>query len=200
MSSIPSIMRIPLIMLFVFGLVSTATADIDQKKGVGFAQAIGGPTGLAINYGVGSLGLEAIIGMSRFSYLDDTPEPRVIFASGLGAHFHLLNSRNGALSVGARFNIATGSARASTQTAAGSLPDVNEVTQVGLDVPLRVYWFPTRHISIHTEFGVAILMGSDDGLLFSARDVDSELAPEGLAVIAFRHSTPLGQLGLTYWW
>jgi hypothetical protein len=43
-------------------------------------------------------------------------------------------------------------------------------------------------------------MGSEDALLFSARDVDSELAPEGLAVVAFRHSTPLGQLGLTYWW
>ena len=48
---------------------------------------------------------EAIIGMRRFSYLDDT-RAQGCFASGLGAHFHLLSSQHGVPSVGGRFNIA----------------------------------------------------------------------------------------------
>jgi hypothetical protein len=175
-----------------FNLNMASATDIERRKGMGFARAIGGPSGLAINYGLGSLGLEAIIGMSRFSHADGGPEPRLVFGAGLGAHFHLLNSQNAALTVGGRVNFATGTADVDGAAV--------EVTQVGFDVPLRVYWFPTRHISIHSEFGLAIMMGAEDGILIQARDGDGALESGGLAIIAFRQSTPVGQLGLTYWW
>ena len=189
-----------LLMLLIFGWSSaTHAAEIDRRKGLGYAHAIGGPMGLAFNYGLGSFGIETIIGMSRFSFVDDEPEPSVLFAGALGGHFHLLTSAHGALTVGGRFNLATGTASVGLQNLAVT-NQTKEVTQFGFDIPLRVYWFPTRHISIHTEFGVAVYTGSEDGLLFEARDGQSSLAPEGLAIIAFRHTSPIGQLGLTYWW
>jgi len=189
-------------MIIVAGVSTASATEIDRRKGIGLAHAIGGPVGLSFNYGLGSLGLEAIVGLSRFSYVDDEPEPKTFFGGGVGAHFHLLSSEHAALTLGGRFNLATGTANVGIRDAAGlsQSTETREVTQFGFDIPLRVYWFPTRHISIHTEFGIAILMGAEDAVLFSARDGDGALAPEGLAIIAFRHATPLGQLGLTYWW
>ncbi|MBV69782.1 MAG: hypothetical protein CMH52_00405 [Myxococcales bacterium] len=172
---------------------------IDRKVGVGYAHGIGGPMGLSMNYGLGSLAIEAIVGMSRFSYADELIEPRISFATGLGGHFHLLSSRQGALSIGARFNLATGSV-SSTDNSGTLSASTREVTQVGFDLPMRVYWFPTHNISIHTEFGIAVFMGADDATLIDAKDGATELMPGGLAIVAFRHSTPIGQLGLTYWW
>ena len=177
----------------------TFAAGIDRKTGLGYAHAIGGPMGLSINYGFGSLAIEAIVGLSRFSYEDELIEPRITFATGLGGHFHLLSSRQGALSVGTRFNLATGSAT-NSDSSSNLSASTTEVTQVGFDIPFRVYWFPTRNLSIHTEFGIAIFMGSDDATLIEARDGAAELMPGGLAIVAFRHATPIGQLGLTYWW
>jgi len=185
-------------------LISTSgwARDLDGQKGIGYAHAIGGPNGLSFNYGIGTLNLETIFGMSRFSTDSEADDPHLVIATSAGLHFQLLSSENGALCVGARFNLATGS----TQVGLGEnglssgLTETRDVTQVGFDVPFRVYWFPTRHISIHTEFGLAFIMGSEDALLMPAQDGDASLAPEGLAIIAFRHSAPLGQLGLTFWW
>ena len=187
--------QLSILVMLSFLLLSANAAsatDIERRKGLGYAQGVGGVSGLALNYGLGSLGLEAIVGMSRFSYADGGPEPRLTFGTALGAHFHLLSSQNAALTVGGRINLATGTANANGTAV--------EVTQIGFDLPLRVYWFPTRHISIHSEFGLAVMMGSEDALLISAQDGDSTLEAGGLAIIAFRQSAPMGQLGLTYWW
>ena len=189
------------ILLALLALISTQAfaSDIDRRSGLGYAQSIGGPAGLALNYGLGNLGLEAIVGMSRFSYADEVIEPRNIFAAGLGAHFHLLSSQKGALTIGSRFNLATGAA-VSGNTSTNPSAQAPEVTQVGFDVPLRVYWFPTRHISIHSEFGLSFYMGAEDGLLINAEDSGTALLPGGLAIVAFRQGSAVGQLGLTYWW
>ncbi|MEE2756453.1 MAG: hypothetical protein VYA30_07315 [Myxococcota bacterium] len=196
-------MRVRFFLLTIFTCLvlpmAAHSTSIDRKTGVGYAHGIGGPMGLSLNYGLGSLAIEAIVGMSRFSYSDELIEPRIAFATGLGGHFHLLSSRQGALSIGARFNLATGSVSSGDNSSTLSA-STREVTQVGFDVPLRVYWFPTRNISIHTEFGVAVFMGADDATLIDAKDGTTELMPGGLAIVAFRHSTPIGQLGLTYWW
>jgi hypothetical protein len=177
-------------------------ADIDRRKGLGFASAIGGPAGLAFSYGIGNLTLETIVGMSRSAYPDDEPEPVTFFAGGVGVHFFLLSAQNAAMTIGARGNLGTGTASVEIRDASGvrQKTEQKEVTQFGFDVPLRVYWFPTRHISIHTEFGIAVYLGATDALIFRAEDGDVSLAPDGLAIVAFRNSSPFGLLGLTYWW
>ena len=70
----------------------------------------------------------------------------------------------------------------------------------GVDVPMRIYWFPTRHVSIHTEFGLAFGMGADDAVIFNFSEGDIRLAPQGLAIVAFRNSSPFSLVGMTYWW
>ena len=198
------IRTLSLTLFMTLTLVATSSwaRDLDGQKGIGFAQAIGGPNGLAFNYGIGTLNLETIFGMSRFSTQNEDTDPQLMIATSAGLHFQLLSSENGAFCVGARFNLATGSTQVGVRDSGGALglTETRDVTQVGFDIPLRVYWFPTRHISIHSEFGLAFLMGSEDALLISAQDGDAVLQPEGLAIIAFRQSAPLGQLGLTFWW
>ena len=43
-------------------------------------------------------------------------------------------------------------------------------------------------------------MGPEDALVFNAKDGDVRLVPEGVAIVAFRNTSPFGLLGLTYWW
>lgn len=181
---------------------SAQASDIDRRKGLGYAGAIGGPTGLAFSYGVGNLSLETIIGFSRFAFADDEPKPILFIAAGLAAHFQLLSAENAAVTIGGRFNIGTGTAAVTLRDTSGirQATEQQEITQFGFDVPLRVYWFPDRHISIHTEFGLAVYMGPEDAVLFDVSDGDAQLEPAGLAIVAFRHAAPFGQLGLTYWW
>ncbi len=192
-----------IVVLLVLCVTSTAwSTDIDRRKGLGFASAIGGPAGLAFSYGVGNLTLETIVGMSRSAYPDDEPEPVTFFAGGLGVHFFLLSAQNAAMTIGARGNLGTGTAGVEIRDASGvrQKTEQKEVTQFGFDLPLRVYWFPTRHISIHTEFGVAVYLGAPDALIFRAEDGDVSLVPDGMAIVAFRNTSPFGLLGLTYWW
>ena len=176
--------------------------DIDRRKGLGVAQAIGGPAGLSFSFGVGNLCIESILGLSRSSFADDQPEPITVFTGGLGVHFFLLSAQSAALTVGARFNLGTGSANVQVNDGTNTRQQVDrrDITQFGFDVPLRIYWFPTRHISLHTEFGIAVFMGPEDALIFKADDGDVSLAPEGLTIVAFRNTSSFGQLGFTYWW
>ena len=177
-------------------------STIDGMKGIGYASAIGGPKGLSFNFGVGRLAVETLLGFSRFSYRDNVPEPEVIFTGALGGHFQVLRAQYAAVTLGARFNIGTGKTLSELDAgnAAVSGSQLQTITQFGFDLPMRIYWFPDKHISIHTEFGIAFFMGSKDALLFSPNDGDIGLAPEGLAIVAFREATPVGQLGLTFWW
>ncbi|MEE2787318.1 MAG: hypothetical protein VX589_08270, partial [Myxococcota bacterium] len=130
-------------------------------------------------------------------YVNNEPDALVYFAASFGGHFQILSAEHAALTVGTRFNLGTGSVRPADKVGTTQYQDA---TQFGVDLPLRVYWFPDPNISIHTEFGAAFLLGSQDGLIFGAEDGDAALAPEGLAIILFRHSAPVGQLGLTFWW
>lgn len=181
---------------------SAWATDIDRRKGLGVASAIGGPAGLSFSFGVGNLCIESIAGLSRSAFPDDQPEPVTVFAGGVGVHFFLLSAQNAALTLGARFNLGTGTASVQVSDGSNAHQQVEqkEITQFGFDVPLRIYWFPTRHVSIHTEFGVAVFMGPEEALIFRAEDGDINLVPEGLTIIAFRNTSPFGQLGFTYWW
>ena len=186
-----------------FGMITSAWAvDIDRKTGLGVASAIGGPTGLAASYGVGALKLEALLGASRISFADSNQGAATFFATGVGGHFFLLSSQHAALSIGARFNVGTGTASVTVADSSGTRESTEQqdVTQFGVDVPMRIYWFPTRHVSIHTEFGLAFAMGADDAVIFNFSEGDIQLAPQGLAIVAFRNSSPFSLVGMTYWW
>ncbi len=177
-------------------------SEFDGRKGVGFASAIGGPSGLAIGYGVGNLFLEGIVGVSRYESGADSDAPSTLVGLGLASHFQVLRSRHAALSVGARFNLGAGSAETTSMDGSAiGQGESQEITQVGFDIPLRIYWFPDRHISIHTELGLAILIAPSDGVLFGSNDANGRsLERDGVALHAFRGSDPAGKLGLTFWW
>ena len=177
-------------------------SEFDDRKAVGFASAIGGPSGLAMGYGVGNLLMEGIIGVSRYESGSADTESSTLVGLGLASHFQILRSQYGALSMGARFNLGAGSVKAATiDGSAVGRGESQEITQFGFDVPLRIYWFPDRHISIHTEVGVAVLIAPSDGVLFGADDDNGRsLEPDGVAVHVFQGTSPTGELGLTFWW
>ena len=173
-------------------------ADIDGRKGIGYAAAIGGPAGLAINVGVGNFIIEGLAGVSRYTDGDATVDPVTFVDAALGFHLQFLRAQKVALTIGGRFNIGTGSvADTDGNNTVGRVP----VTQIGADIPFRIYWFPDRHISIHTEFGISVLMGPSDAILYQeAREQEPGLTRDGLVVHVFRDDAPIGQLGLTFWW
>ena len=195
-------MTLGLFTIVVLPVHSAHGSSIDGMKGIGYASAIGGPRGLSFNFGVGRLNIETILGYSRFSYRDNVPEPEMVFAGALAGHFQVLRAQYAAVTLGARFNIGTGKtvSELDAASAAVSSSSLTTVTQFGFDIPMRIYWFPDAHISIHTELGLAFFMGSKDALLFSPNDGDIGLAPEGFAIVAFREASPVGQIGLTFWW
>ena len=187
--------KVRLVSISLFALVlsvSTANAvDVNGKKGIGYAAAIGGPAGLSFNYGVGNLMIEGILGVQYKSFKDDEPEAQTSIDLGIGAHFQVLRAESAAFTAGARVNIGTGK---------GSVPndkgELEDITQFGIDIPTRVYWFPTKNISLHTEFGISLLFGPEKGTLFG------DVAPEGMNVHLFdgNGAGPFGHMGMTFWW
>ena len=155
------IRTLSLTLFMTLTLVATSSwaRDLDGQKGIGFAQAIGGPNGLAFNYGIGTLNLETIFGMSRFSTQNEDTDPQLMIATSAGLHFQLLSSENGAFCVGARFNLATGSTQVGVRDSGGALglTETRDVTQVGFDIPEGL--LVSDHISIHSEFYLAFWMG-----------------------------------------
>ena len=131
--------------------ISTASAvELDGKKGIGAATAIGGTSGLAFNYGTGNLAIEGILSVDNFVPGKDADGVNTINL-GVGAHFMALRADKAAFSVGGRLNLGMG------KSAAGK-----DVTQFGLDIPTRVYWFADEHVSFHFESGIRVMNVTGD--------------------------------------
>ncbi len=156
------------------------------RTGLGYAQAIGGPDGLAIVFGAGNFVLEGILGFQYVSFGDASQSPETAFDLGIGTHFQVLRAEWAALTAGARFNLLTG------VVDEGQGPV--DVLQWGIDVPLRVYWFPLPNLSVHTELGVAFQIGADEGALTGG------LSPKGFRTSVFNGPGAFGAIGLTFWW
>ncbi len=175
------------LLIVAFCLGTAQAVKLNGKKGIGYAQAIGGPDGLSFTFGAGSLILEGILGIQHETFKDDKQDPITEFDFAGGAHFQALRipGFNGAaFTVGGRFNIMTGKVG-------------NEaVTQLGFDLPMRVYWFPNKYISLHTEFGFSILSGPKDGILSSTGSVQ----PEGTKFNIFNGDNAFGFMGMSFWW
>ncbi len=188
----------------LLALPATAGAvHLNGKKGIGYTQAIGGPGGLSFNYAVSALIIEGVFGLRYTSFPEDkatgkTPDADIGFHMGLGTHIQALQAQRAALTIGGRMTLGTGVSRQTAGTA-----DPKEVTQLGVDIPMRVYWFPDDdfNISIHAEMGVSLLFAPEDGTLFG----DDNLKGDGFQLNAFDGngqdgSGLFGALGLTFWW
>ncbi len=166
--------------------ISTASAvELDGKKGIGAATAIGGATGLAFNYGTGNLAIEGILSVDNFVAGKDIDGVNTINL-GVGAHFMALRADKAAWSVGGRINV--GMAKA------GNNPKGEDITQFGLDIPTRVYWFADEHVSFHFETGISIAMAGDKG---GGALNNKAVGPESRDINIFGIQTGVGA---TFWW
>ncbi len=133
--------------------ISTASAvELDGKKGIGAAAGIGGVQGLAFNYGTGNLAVEGLLNakMGLPKEGDSTTDINL----GLGAHFMALRADKAAFSVGGRLNLAMGKTKPDLKE--DPTAKAEDVTQFGLDIPTRVYWFADEHVSFHFESGIRV--------------------------------------------
>ena len=181
--------------------LSVHARDIDGGKSLGFAQAIGGPNGIAMGLAVGDFHFETLLGGSYFS--GNSSASATFISAGLATHYHLLRAKRAALSVGTRLNLGTGSSVKTSQTEGGLQTEIltSDIVQWGVDLPLRVYWFPTDSISIHTEFGIAVLFGTEGEQLFGETSKNGfSLEPNGVVVRFFEVDQAVGRIGLTFWW
>jgi hypothetical protein len=159
--------------------ISTASAvELDGKKGIGAAAGIGGVEGLAFNYGTGNLAIEGLLGVNALMPKEGDGMNTILF--GAGAHFMALRADKAAFSVGGRLNLAMGKA------------GTEDVTQFGLDIPTRVYWFADEHVSLHWESGVSVKLSTDKGEVLPVG-----AGPEGKAIGLFN---VINQVGATFWW
>ena len=180
---------------------STYARDIDRGKSIGYAQAIGGPQGLAIGLGLGDLHVEGIVGGTYFS--GNSATQATFIGVAMGGHYHLLRARSAALAVGARVNLGTGSSVSVTESSLGLESQVRskDIIQWGVDLPFRIYWFPTPSISLHTEFGIAVLLSPEEGQVFENESRNGfSLQPGEILIRFFEGENAFGRFGLTFWW
>ena len=176
------------------GLMTVGTAhaiDINGKKGLGYAQSIGGANGIAFNYGVGNLIIEAMLGVSVDSPKDNEAVGHNL-AVGLGAHFAALRAAEAAWTLGARINIGN----SVPAKAKGATEDPEGPTQFGVDIPTRVYWFPNKHLSLHIETGISLMFVPEEGAALRYAG-SGGLATEGSFFGIFDAATGMG---MTFWW
>lgn len=174
------------------GLLATSPAQALQlsgRKGIGYASAVGGPRGLAFAYGAGIFVLEGIVGLQYQVFDEPDRDDAASLDFAFAGHFQLLQGKSASLTTGLRLNLLTGRVESEEQ----GVVETKDLLQWGVDVPVRVYWFPDPHISVHLELGIAFLVGPEDGVLTEG------LTPNGYRIDVFEPA-PLGGLGLTFWW
>lgn len=183
-------------MLVILGAVAApmgaaSAADVEDRRAIGFARALGGPAGLSFQYGAGNLIVESLLGLKVKSFSDDSDQgpTRTFIDFAVAGHFQMLLAKSASLTVGGRVNLGLGKTDAKEPT---------DVIQWGADIPIRVYWWPTKNIAIHSEFGVSILFGPEDGVLYGNGEVDEK----GVTVRIFNGfgDPAFGHLGLSFWW
>lgn len=166
--------------LAVMGVGAAQASDlVDGKKGVAVtAPLAGGTANAAFNYGVGNLALE--LGMGYTLTSPDKGDSFSNFSLGVGAHFFALRAEKAALTAGGRFNLGLDSivdAKA-TAEAKGETATKNR-TSIAIDVPIRVYWFPDEHFSLHFETGLRFAFAGDDGNVYAGKQPVPVALPEG---------------------
>lgn len=197
--------KLSLLALAVVAMVaasfSTASAvPLNGKKGIGYARAIGGTDGLSFNYATGNIIIEGILGAHFISPDDSDADKRSNnIRLGVGVHFQALRADSAALTAGVRANLGFGNTQASgAATAPDDSGDPESVTQFGLDIPVRVYWFPIKYFSMHMETGISVIMTPEKGATVAggaagAKGTDIIIGGGVGGVGSF------GNIGFTFW-
>lgn len=181
--------------LAAFGLVAAmalpaSAYDLGGKMGLGMASAIGGASGLAFDYGLGNLHAEVLLSHQMVSPKEGAGTS--LFALGLGAHYQVLFAGDAAVTAGLRLNF--GMAGSPDATTPDDADDTTSVSQIGIDVPIRVYWWASENFSLHGETGIRYSMAGEDGGAFFGNSAP----PEGSSIGLF--SDLIGGAGMTFWW
>ena len=168
--------------------------NLDQVSGVGFVQTLAGAEGLSYYRGVSPLLFtELTVGGSWIQR--EGRDSEYLAGGAIGLHFQLIQAgRSAALSLGARYQALFGRlCLGETDPCQAGAVSPSDIFEQSIDVPLRVWWFVSPYLSIHSEFGVTLQLGS-------GRDPITGVAPrEGYQVDVFRNRTPFGSLGFTIW-
>lgn len=110
--------------------------DMNGRWGVGAAQTLSGVRGADFTYWAGRLALTGTINLWLGFPEDDDAFFKPDIA--IGAFFPLLANDQAELSLGGR----------------ASFAKAHDDNQLALEVPLRIEWYPTDHVSFHGEVGV----------------------------------------------
>ncbi len=144
----------------LFACISAANAELPTtgKLGLGYADTISGLNGLTIGYGVAkNMRLEGMIGMSFDSPKDNDGMGHNI-GFGLGFFFDAMRSNEAAFTVGARLDVGMTKPH---KEKGGQDPDGS--TELDIDIPVRIDYFPTKNVSFHLETGIGIHMIPKEG-------------------------------------
>jgi len=158
--------------------------DLNGKKGIGYVKTLNGVNGFDFQFGTGNLIIEGILGLSLDSPKDNDGMGRTL-TLGVGGHFQALRAEAAAWTIGGRINIGNGQA----PTPKG-LDAPDGVTEFGLSIPTRVYWFPNKHISLFVETGIDIQLVGDKGNVYTS-------GGEGTY---FKLFDTEGSVGMSFWW
>ncbi|MEZ4469428.1 MAG: hypothetical protein R3F60_01230 [bacterium] len=157
--------------------------DLNGKKGIGYTDTLNGVNGFNFQFGTGNLIIEGILGLTHLSPKDNDAAGRDL-TLGIGGHFQALRAEAAAWTIGGRINIGN-----HVDPDLGQKPEA--ITEFGLAIPTRVYWFPNKHISLHVETGIDIQLVGDKGTVYT------DMGGEGTYFLVFDTSS---SVGMTFWW
>jgi hypothetical protein len=134
--------------LVVAALLASPAAgakDLGGRFGIGAARTLGGVQGLDVIYWAGRLGLGGTVNLLWAN--PDEGDSQINITLALGVLYPIISRERAELSIGGRVNL-------------GVFQDQD--THIALEVPLRLQFYITDHLSLFGEVGVVIDLPSGD--------------------------------------
>ena len=190
--------RLNACLLAVAAVAMTASVahavDLDGRKGIGSTTPINNVNGFNFQMGVGNLIIEGILGVTLATPKDFDAGGRDL-SVGLGAHFQALRADKAAWTVGGRIDINNNV----FPTGKGA-PSQDGITEFGLSIPTRVYWFPNKNISLHVESGIQIAFPPKAADTGETGNVGGPASAGGAESTGFAIFDISSGIGMTFWW
>ena len=157
---------------------------------MGAHRSLSGIEGLSMQRGIGQFLIgEVLLGAS---YRYEQAQGAFLFGGGAALHFQLRQLGDvGLLTAGLRYSTLFGDPCVLLSRCQGEL--IGDARAQFFELPLRIYWFPNRFISLHTEFGA--LLQLDQGEEGFSESVGSS----GNQMDIFRGRSFFGGVGLSVW-
>jgi hypothetical protein len=140
---------------------SAGAKEMNGVFGLGAQRTLGGVQGFDVVYGIGKLMLNGTLDLYFHSPSSDgcvgasCPSSGLDFRLALGVLYPIIAGESAHLGVGGRLDV--------------SAPKDGD-TELAFELPARVEWFITPHLSVHGEVGIILLLAKENG---------SPLAPAG---------------------